>query len=164
MLVKIPEIRNTLIADLSGSELEVLHRILAKTRFVNLSWMGNRQVDVVNPDAGKPEFTLEVVPSIEQVSLQEFMIWQDGQRIESRASQAAGILDDANADKMEAAHNKAKRLRDELCYTHDKIPYSLREAYAWEPQSVEHDVVDFMAVDKPTVRVHRNGTVETFPA
>lgn len=161
MYVKIPRI-DQLLVNVSGAELEVLHRILGKAQVLNLQVMDGKQYNVIDP-AYKQNVTIEVLPgAIDEISAQEYEDYLQRKALVERAEAARFIIDSYEADPT-AARARAKSLRSELYYRDSVIKYNDRESYYWEEQSLEHDCVDFMLAGAPTIRVNRNGTIETFP-
>lgn len=149
--------RDLYSADLSASELEVLARIASKLFTIQEYHLNGAYVNVEGELA---QFEAKLITARRTLNAVQY---KHERGVEQQAARAAMVAETNNPETSNP-ESKAKSLRDQLYYDDaaiDVLNHRTYKEFSWEPQSVEHGVVDFVN-GTYTVRVNADGTIETF--
>lgn len=162
MLIKIENLPNrTCYAELSGAELEIFTRILGKMTTYDSEYL-NGQTYFIERESNPTSLSIETKPPT-IISQDRANDIRSAEQQKLRADHVEAIFTYAEQSQWGQARDEAKKLCEALYYHGDFITYNDRKEYAWEEGSIEHDVIDFFAENKPTIRVEKDGTVTKFP-
>lgn len=146
-------------AALSGSDLEVTLRLLAKFQKIRSKYIdGQYRMVMVE---GRPELKAEVLTNSPLISEAEGKALEDAEQQGIRKVRVEEILETSGVARDEAI----KALWQDMYY-HSIITHNVWKAqeFAFEPGSIEHECVDFINGNGNVIRIEKDGSHEFFPA
>lgn len=161
MLIKIENLPRAIVyVELTGTELEVLARIVEKLTEYESEYIGEKPYLIERGEMVPPTFTIEtkrpVIISREQA---------DALKAENakKAFKEHFAMIRANwiAGEFGEAQEEAKRLVSTIYYQTGHITYNERDAYKWENHLMAADVevLVFRKTDGTTIRVCQDGEI-----